>query len=72
MNVYETEAGKDAQGNAYESKTKVQILSEGNRAELIDVKVDDVSAFKDAIGEMIEIAVKPSAGKSPIYYRQVV
>ena len=72
VNVYETESGKDSTGREYESKSKVQILTEGSRAELIDVKINDVKAFTERIGEAVEIAVKAVAVKSMIYYREVV
>ncbi len=72
VNVYETEAGKDnATGREYEAKSKVQILTEGKRAELIDVKVDDVKPYMESVGQAVELNVKASAVKSMIYYRQV-
>ena len=72
VNVYETQSGKDSTGREYEAKSKVQILTEGDRAELIDVKVDDVKSFSENMGELVELDVKASAVKSMIYYRQVV
>lgn len=75
INVFKTQAGTNAKGQEYEAKDKVQILGELElpngqiKNELIDLTVDNISAFEPFKGREISIDIGCfSSGKNVLFY----
>lgn len=79
MNVFTVEAGKDKDGKDYDERSKVQLMGQvalqngDTKLDLMDLTVDDVSAWSGLVGKQIAIdvgAFAPSKGNIIYFVRK--
>lgn len=79
MNVFTVEAGKDKDGKEYDERSKVQLMGQlalqngDAKLDLMDLTVDDISAWSSFIGRDVSIdvgAFAPSKGNIVYFVRK--